>query len=293
MFSVVASLSLAVANTRSYPHGYLPSNRDRSYMTTMNITEETLSDAPDKVDWHAKGALTPIKDQGECAACWSFSAIETVESAVFMKTGKTPPLLSEQQLVGCDNYNGTPRGHDQGCLGGEPIDALDWLQKVGGADLEEDYPYCGACGDIFNDNCTWSGKKAVKVTSYKYAIPPCGNYHSDCSKQDENALAAALARYGPLSIAVNADKSWISYKGGVLGPKLSCASGTDKQNHAVQLVGYDKSASPPYWIVRNSYGTSFGENGFIRLPMGVNACGLANTVVAVTAEPIDSSTVVV
>lgn len=268
--------------------GYVPSTRDLSYMQVLEITEKMRREAPDKVDWHAKGALTPIKDQGDCASCWSFSTMETVESALFVATGKTPPVLSEQQLVDCDNYDGKPRGHDQGCLGGTPVDALAWLQEVGGADLEEDYPYCGACGSAFNYTCSWTGKKAVKVTSYKYAVPHCGLYKTSCDHQDEDGLAAALAQYGPISIAVHADKSWREYKSGVLGPKLTCQSGTDRQNHAVQLVGYDKTASPPYWLVRNSYGTEFGDNGFIRLPMGVNACGVANEAVAVTAELLGS-----
>ena len=106
------------------------------------------------------------------------------------------------------------------------------------------------------------------MTGYSYVVSPCDN--GPCDEQDEDGLAAALAKFGPISVCINADGWWDGYKGGVLS--TPCSSDALEINHCVQLVGYDKSAPIPYWKVRNEWTTNWGEAGF-RLPMGHTACG--------------------
>merc|ERR1711881_477929 len=121
-------------------------------------------------------------------------------------------------------------------------------EQAGGLDVESDYPY--KSGSIFHGSgtCKWSGKKVVKVTDWKYAVKPCQS--GSCTGQDEDGLKAALATYGPLSIVVNA-QVWQTYKSGVLDQE--CPGAMNDLDHAVMLVGYDTTASPPYWKVRNSW----------------------------------------
>merc|ERR1712139_516368 len=115
------------------------------------------------------------------------------------------------------------------------------------------------------------GKTAAVVTSYKYAVPPCES--GACKNQNEDDLATALAKYGPVSICLNAN-DWDPYTHGVY--KTKCSSKASQMDHCVQLVGYDKSASPAYWKVRNSWSSDWGDNGYIKIPYGQNYCGVAN-----------------
>jgi C1A family cysteine protease len=233
--------------------------------------------APDAVDWSQKGATSAVKDQGQCGSCWAFSATEGIESAVFMATGQMPDL-STQQIISCDKTDG-------GCNGGDLPTAFDYVKSAGGIDTASDYPdtshSTGSTG-----SCSWSKQEVAKVTGYKYAVPPCDS--GSCSSQDEDGLAAALAQYGPISICVNANSLWDMYDSGILSGKCSGAANT--LNHCVQLVGYDKTQG--YWKVRNSWATSWGESGFIRLPYGQNACGVADEAVIVSAEPGRTNVVV-
>jgi len=193
--------------------------------------------------------------------------MEGVESAVFMSTGRLPPKLSVQQLVSCDRNNG-------GCEGGDIPGAVEYLTKNGMA-IDDEYP----------DTSSRSGRTGkckeytlqVIVNGMKWAVPPC--YFGSCTNQDENALAAAVAKYGPLSVCLSAD--WDHYHSGIY--TRPCSSRANTMDHCVQLVGYNKTAPVPYWKLRNSWGTSWGESGFIRLPFGQNACGVANEAVIISA----------
>jgi len=236
------------------------------------ITQDMRDSAPAALDWTTKGATTAVKDQGQCGSCWAFSVTETVESAVHLATNQAPPILAPQQLTSCDT------AEDAGCNGGNPVNAYAYLEKVGGLDVEADYPYTSGKSQE-SGTCTWTGKKVAKVTDWKYAVPPCQS--GDCSNQDEDGLKAVLAAHGPLSIVVNANP-WQTYHSGVLDGE--CGGAMSDLDHAVQLVGYDTTASPPYWKVRNSWATVWGEEGYIRLPMGKNSCGMANLVTYVVAS---------
>jgi len=236
------------------------------------ITEEQKAATPVSVDWSKKGATSAIKNQYKCGSCWAFSTTEGIESSVFMATGKMLDL-STQQIIACDSRDG-------GCDGGDPSTALKYVEKAGGLDTAKDYPDTshthGKTG-----NCKWDKKEAVRVKSWKYAVKPCSR--GSCTHQDEEALAAAVAKYGPLSICLNAGGDfWDNYSGGVL--PNTCSGAARDLDHCVQLVGFDKSGAEPYWKVRNSWGPKWGEEGFIRLPYGKNACGVADEAYIITAE---------
>jgi C1A family cysteine protease len=268
-----------------YAKGYKRSHLNMN-ITVAPLTDADIASAPDSIDWSAKGATTPVKDQGACGSCWAFSTTEGVESAVFMATGKLPAQLSTQELVSCEKQ-------DDGCNGGDIPEAIQYLKKNGMA-TASDYPdkssKSGRTG-----KCGWNKQAKVKVTGMQYAIPPCSV--GDCSHQNEEALAAALAKYGPLSICINSGDEqsgdWMKYKGGVL--KGSCKAKLNLVDHCVQLVGYDKKAAEPYWKIRNSWAKSYGEEGFIRIPYGnQNECcvGCEAVIVSATNE-MDTDEVVV
>jgi C1A family cysteine protease len=279
--AVVASASLVVsaAAEHKYARGFVRQPRNEA-IQVATITDEMRQQAPDSVDWSTKGATTPVKDQGACGSCWAFSATEGVESGVFMATGELPSLAT-QQIISCDENE--PDGG--GCDGGDLPGAFAYVMSAGGLDSEADYPDSSQSG--FTGQCKWDGDVVAQVTDWKYAITPCAKSEQDeggaCDQQDEDGLKAALNTYGPLSICLNAN-TWDFYSGGVLSGK--CSGAWDDMDHCVQLVGYDATASTPYWKVRNSWGSSWGENGFIRLPMGVNSCGVANEATFVTAKSV-------
>jgi len=198
------------------------------------------------VDWRTKGAVTPVKDQGQCGSCWAFSATEAIESYFFLKTGKLA-TLSPQQITSCDKVDG-------GCNGGWPYRAYDYVKSAGGMELESDYPYTSGSGST--GTCKFVSSKVVAGTKL--------NSYTSIAKS-EAQLQAALNN-GPASVCVAAD-AFQTYRGGIL---KSCPGSID---HCVQAVGYDSGNN--YWIVRNSWATTWGEQGYIRIAMGQDLCQIA------------------
>jgi len=217
------------------------------------ITSELQT--PQQVDWRTKGAVTPIKNQGQCGSCWSFSATGNIEGQWFL-AGNTLTPVSEQELVSCDTI-------DSGCGGGLMDNAFDWLVQYqnGSIVTEASYPYVSGSGSA--PACT-------------LAIPPMVigatiTGHTDIPG-NEPAMASQVAQAGPLSIAVDAT-SWQTYTGGIL---TNCIS--DQIDHGVLIVGFDLTNNPPYWIVKNSWGVVWGENGYIRIEYGTDQCLLTSYV---------------
>ncbi|KAL1498955.1 hypothetical protein AB1Y20_001175 [Prymnesium parvum] len=244
---------------------------------THNLSQAELDAAPVAIDWSARGAVSEVKDQGQCGSCWAFSTTEGVESAVFRVTGTLPPALSTEELVDCEKK-------DDGCDGGDIPEAVRYLQRKGMA-YASDYPDDSSKSGK-TQQCTWTGKYAVDVKGFQYAVPQCSQ--GDCSNLDEARLAAALAKFGPLSICINSGEGepgdWDKYEGGVWTKQ--CSAKASKIDHCVQLVGYDKNATIPYWKVRNSWGTGWGEEGYIRLPYNAgNACCLGCEAITIDAAP--------
>jgi cysteine peptidase B len=205
------------------------------------------------IDWVAKGKTTPVKDQGQCGSCWAFSTTETVESALLMAGVKVVPL-SPQEVVDCDS-------NDDGCGGGYPQEAIGWVKQQGGQDTEQCYPYTAQDGTCSSSQCT-------PFQNIKQVIP---------IGSTEQATYTALAKYGPLSICADAS-SWSNYDGGIMTAD-ECGNDID---HAIQLTGYSPNQGG-YWIVRNSWGTDWGEKGFIWLQYGHNTCDLTYQTTAATA----------
>lgn len=201
------------------------------------------------VDWRSKNAVTPVKNQGQCGSCWAFSTTGSVEGAHAIKTG-TLVSVSEQQLVDCAGSSG-----NQGCSGGLMDQAFEWIIQNKGLCAEADYAYTGTDG-----TCKKTCKNAVTITGYKDVTP--GN---------ETAIMPAL-NLGPVSIAIEADQSAFQfYSAGVLDG--ACGTNLD---HGVLLVGYgtDATSKKDFWIVKNSWGSSWGEQGYVRIVRNKNMCGL-------------------
>jgi len=216
-------------------------------------------------DWRSKGAVTPVKDQGQCGSCWAHSVVEEIESMWFISKGVLP-VLSPQQIVDCDFFV-----LDNACSGGTTQFAYYYVQEAGGLMSESDYPYqSGTTGK--REICVFNETESVAtVKGFNYATPMCLDFV--CDHQDESLLEANLLT-GPVSICVDATP-WQDYVSGVMtGPE--CGHGLLETDHCVQLVGYNQTSTPPYWIVRNSWGGNWGEEGFIFLEMGTNTCGVAN-----------------
>lgn len=182
--------------------------------------------------------------------------------------------LSEQQIISCDK-------EDLGCDGGDLPSAFDYVKSNGGIDTQSDYPDTSS-NKGKDGKCKKNADKVVKVTDYEYAIPPCESGGS-CKNQKESDMMAALNTYGPLSVCVNAE-DWDGYSSGIY--KKKCSGKEQSLDHCVQLVGYDTTGSQSYWKVRNSWASDWGEEGFIRLPMGENACGIADEAMYVKAEMV-------
>jgi len=217
--------------------------------------------SPDTFDWRTKGAVTAVKDQGQCGSCWAFSVTENIESVWILAKGlnnETLPPLAPQQIVDCDTT-------DLGCDGGNPPTAYDYVQSAGGLDDEKDYPYTAQDG-----TCAFKSSAVIaKITGYKYA-----------TDGDEGTMKDNLASWAPLSICVDA-RYWQDYQSGVM-TEWQC-DWIVQLDHCVQAVGYDLTVSTPFWIVRNSWGADWGENGYIRLQYGANTCGLTEESTTATA----------
>lgn len=258
-----------LSEPRKYAKGFVRMPRNGP-VEVAEITDEMRAAVPDSLDWSSKGATTPVKDQGGCGSCWAYSATAGIESGLYMSSG-TLIDLSQQQIISCDKVDG-------GCDGGDLPSAFEYVMKAGGIDSSSDYPDKSSSSGR-TGSCK-SFQKKVKVTGWKYAIPPCDS--GSCTNQKESDMMAALHRHGPLSVCVNAD--WDNYRHGIL--KTKCSGKASMLDHCVQLVGYNKSEK--YWKVRNSWAADWGEDGFIRIPMGENACGIADEATFVTAELVSS-----
>ncbi|XP_046369836.2 cathepsin O-like [Haliotis rufescens] len=214
---------------------------------------------PDYVDWRNKSIISAIKDQKSCGACWAFSATETVESMYAKTTGQAVPDLSVQEVIDCSENNG--------CKGGDTCSALYWMTKYKKTIVyEKDYPLVDKTQVCHLGNSTSPG---VRVANYT-----CQHL---TGKEEE--MVQMLYAVGPLTVTVDAS-TWNNYIGGII--KFHCSN---VNNHAVQIVGYDRRGDVPFYIVRNSWGTDFGDNGYLYIKIGDNLCGVAERVSTVTVQP--------
>ena len=231
----------------------LPKVVDTTFRERMVSSDSIdVSALPASVNWVSAGGVTPVKDQGQCGSCWSFSTTGALESAFFNKMGNLQSF-SEQQLVDCDNLkNG---GKDHGCNGGLMDNAFSWIGKNGGLCTEAAYPYVSGttqtAGTCETKCSAVSGSKVSKFV--------------DVTANSDSAMMTALAQQ-TVAIAIEADqREFQLYKSGV----FTGACGTTL-DHGVLTVGYGTMSGTDYYLVKNSWGTTWGANGYIYLGRGIN-----------------------
>ena len=232
----------------------VPADRETFSFDTVNVGA-----VPTSYDWRTKGAVVAVNDQMQCGSCWGFSAVGAAEGAHYIKhMNLISP--SEQELVDCDNMDG-------GCNGGWPNRALYWAKSNGGFMTETVYPYKGV-------RSTWAFKSPKVVTKVANVFKFEGRQPAKMQEY--------LMTYGPLSIVLDASK-FNSYLSGIM---TATGCSTYSVNHAVLLVGWgvDSITSTNYWIIKNSWDTSWGESGYVRLVRGVNACICEEYPVGVTVK---------
>lgn len=211
----------------------------------------TMKDVPDSVDWTTKNAVTPVKNQGQCGSCWSFSTTGSLEGAYAIKNGNLVSF-SEQELVSCDKS-------DNACNGGWMDAAFAWVETNGGLPTEEDYPYVSGSGSVPPCDTSQTMVPGSAPSSY-----------TDVQAGSVSALMSAVAQQ-PVSIAIQADQlSFQHYTSGVL------TSGCGQQlDHGVLAVGYGTEDGTDYWKVKNSWGPEWGDQGYILIERSsANLCGV-------------------
>ena len=241
-----------------YKEMYLSKTKPAHAGKTVVLPEATAA----SVDWRDKGAVTPVKNQGQCGSCWSFSTTGSVEGAHAIASGKLVSL-SEQQLMDCSTAEG-----NHGCNGGLMDYAFQYIIKNGGLDTESDYPYTardGTCQTAKED------KHAATISGFH-----------DVPANSDSQMQAAVAK-GPVSVAIEADQSSFQmYKSGVFnGP---CGTNLD---HGVLVVGY----TAQYWIVKNSWGTTWGDQGYIMMSRSAGGASGMCGILSVASYPLASGDV--
>mmetsp|Transcript_64267 Transcript_64267/g.74705 ORF Transcript_64267/g.74705 Transcript_64267/m.74705 type:complete len:375 (+) Transcript_64267:32-1156(+) len=209
-------------------------------------------------DWRDKSVVTPIRDQKNCGASYAFAAAAAVESHWGIRTGVPPVMTSEQQSVDCSKvYN------NDGCNGGLPFQSFNYIQSVTGLSTENTYPF-----EAQEGTCRFKLQNVyAKVYNGSINIYP----------GDELAVFQALSSFGPIAVGMQATDDFLSYDGGIY-QSTSCQNNTQMVNHVITIIGYgtDDNTQTDYWIAKNSWGSSWGEEGYVRIKRGTNVCGLAN-----------------
>ncbi|XP_048749306.1 procathepsin L-like [Ostrea edulis] len=226
-----------------------------SNKTKHNLFEATLDvkDLPTSVDWRPKGYVTEVKNQGQCGSCWAFSTTGSLEGQHFKATNKLVSL-SEQNLVDCSKAEG-----NKGCQGGLMDKGFKYIEKNKGIDTEESYPYHAK-----NGKCHF---KASDVGATETS-------HKDIKSGSEDDLQQAVATIGPISVGIDASHSSFQlYRRGVYSERR-CSS--KKLDHGVLVVGYGTDGGKDFWLVKNSWGKSWGMEGYIEMSRNKeNQCGIA------------------
>jgi hypothetical protein len=236
---VGASVTIMITG---YEYAFASSYEDLA-VAPASVSSDTV---PDPIDWREKGVVTPVKNQGDCGSGWAFSATGAVEGAWAIRNGKLLNL-SEQQLIDCSRRQG-----NLGCNGGSPDHAFEYIIQNGGVETESAYPYTareGAC----------KAKAPYPVVIHDYL---------EVQRGDEDALLSAVTQQ-PVSVVLRTGEWFEHYKGGVADPRC------EEDFPAFQpvlVVGFTDT----HWIIKNSYGTAWGDRGYLKLVRGKNKCGISD-----------------
>jgi len=254
-----------------------PEEFKREYLSPIPLTEETIprisvqvqDGIPDSINWVEKGYVTGVKDQDDqnghyvaCAACWAFSATGTMEAAHFKKTGELVSL-SEQNLVDC-----ATEGPNAGCYGGYPSIGIQHAIDNGGIDGEESYPFEAVNEDTCNFNPDTVGATFTNVNGIQ--------------RYNESELTFGVGVLGPFSTCIDASgEGFMQYRSGIYS-NPDCSR--DYLDHAVLTVGYGTEDGQDYWLIKNSWGAYWGDNGYIKMARNAdNMCGIASDAVIAIA----------
>lgn len=212
---------------------------------------------PDTWDWSIRGAVTPVKDQAVCGSCWSFGTSGTIEGAYFVKNGHLPKL-SQQQMIDCSWKFG-----NNGCDGGEDFRAYKYLMEAGGLASEEDYgSYMGIDGKCHDGDV----KKTAKISGF-YNV----------TSNNVEALKHALVTYGPVTVAIDASRPTFTFYSHGIYYDEKCNNSPDGLDHQVLAVGYAKVDGKLVWLIKNSWSTYWGNDGYILMSAENNNCGVMDS----------------
>ncbi|XP_070506917.1 cathepsin L-like proteinase isoform X2 [Chironomus tepperi] len=228
-------------------------------MGTITTSSVNITCSVSSIDWRTKGAVTPVKDQGNCGSCFAFAAVAAIESQILINYKKNISL-SEQYAMECI-YDFWKIASDS-CYGGLPnyVYYLSYINQ--GLPTSSSVPYLGYDPGNCYPNVTLV--KEAAITSYR-----------TLSGYSESAIACMLATNGPMSVAIFVNESLIQYSSGIYNDVVSCGTNISP-NHAVLLVGFgvDPITNLSYFILKNSWGTDWGEGGYFRMRKGVNLCNI-------------------
>ncbi|XP_029929036.1 cathepsin L1-like [Myripristis murdjan] len=245
------------------PHGDLSPEEILQSFATLRVPSDlqrapsafvgaTGASVPDSIDWRQKGCVTSVKMQGSCGSCWAFSAAGALEGQLAKTTGKLVDL-SPQNLVDCSGKYG-----NLGCNGGYMSRAFQYVIDNHGIDSDASYPYIGV-----QQQCRYNpAYRAANCSSYNFV-----------AEGSEEALKEAVATIGPISVAIDATRPRFAFFHSGVYDDPSC---TQRVNHGVLAVGYGSLNGQDFWLVKNSWGKGFGDQGFIRMVRNKNnQCGIA------------------
>lgn len=228
-----------------------------SIIVSVTIFLLSVNAIPTSVDWRDKNIITPAKYQDNCGSQYAFAVVAGVESAIAQKTGKLLDL-SEQQVIDCSYM--IQGSMNNGCYGGHEVVAMDFIAK-NGLVIEQDYTYTSGRSQRHNQ---------CKIRTGPYGK---GLQYRRVSPGNETALAEAVAQYGPMIVSISGEnRDFQLYRGGIYdNPR--CPQQVD---HVVQLIGYGTENGRDYWLIKNSWGSRWGDGGIGKILRGVNQCGIVS-----------------
>jgi len=234
---------------------------------------DNIRDVPDKFNWVEQGKVSAVKNQGGCGSCAAFSAIAAVESCFKIVNDDNKEVdLSEQHVLDCAfGYDYTYEGEEwisYGCHGGWPFTYIDWLNENQTVN-EESYPYVSG-GDGKNRDCREVEENETEMPSVT------GMWNRIITKEED---MKPLVTINPVSTSLQVTDNWYRYGGGVFEDIECCNTEEDSQcrsyvNHAILVVGFGQENGKDYWLIKNSWGPSWGEDGYIKLNRGTGHCGV-------------------